>query len=175
MLENKLSSITGPVNKPATNAQGQYVNNKLVLTAEKAGEIIDTQLIALQAISSWNHFNPATIEMQMITDLPTLVLGDEKVLKEQADSLANTKVSFKWPTGQANLSKADVQQMIEFVGSAQVNEAGVHQLVANFTPEKIRQFLLTYSAKNIDKPAVDPKLAMINNVLTVTAPAVKSR
>lgn len=174
-LANKLSAVVGPINKPAVNASASFTGSKLTITKETAGQVVDTAALGAAILNSWAHYRTDAIQLVLVPDLPKIVLGDQAALTSAANTLAAKTITLKWPAGQKALTKNDVAAMVDFVGAGDVDATGAQELTAQFSATKVRQFLLSYAAANINEPAKEPKLAVQNGkVVVVSASSVGS-
>lgn len=166
-LSNKLSAIVGPINQPASDATAVFNGSSLTASKEKVGQIVDVAELSNQIIMDWENSVSETIPLRLVEDKPKIVLGDEAALKQQAATLAEEKITLKWPAGGRSLSKNEVAQMVDFIGGDSLDAAGQKTLTASFTENKVRQFLLSYSAADINQVAKEPKLAVQNGKVVV--------
>lgn len=167
-LANKLSAIVGPINQPATDAKATFNGVTLSTTKETEGKVIDAAVLESQIIGDWQRSVSETILLHLTTDQPKIILGNLDDLKKQALELAGEQLTIKWPNGQRSLPRNDLAQMVDFIGGVSANTNGQKTLTATFTENKVRQFLLNYSAANINQIAKEPKLAIQNGKVVVT-------
>jgi vancomycin resistance protein YoaR len=170
-LANKLAAIVGPINNPAVNASAEFSKGKLVISKGKAGTKVDEKKIKQTILEHWRDFAPADISMELVEDLPELIIGDEGVLNTQVSALLSINLTLQWPnSGTHKLTQSDLQQLIDFHGGDSSEESPDQKiLTAGFTEGRTTAFLDVYSRDNINQPAKEPKLVIENGALTIAS------
>jgi len=165
----KISQVADKVNNPAINASAELVNDKLVTTAEKSGEVVDEQAATNQALTLLNTLIGGTVKVEKKLDEPTIVLGDIDGLNRTLGVLSDRQLSIKWATGSRKLSRKEIRQLVGFVGQAPALDEP-KLLVAEFTIEKVQDYLTSLSDKT-DAPVVEPLLIIKDGQLAIAKPS----
>ncbi len=171
-LEAAVATFADVVDKPAVDASAKYDGDKLIVTKEASGQVINRQEIAEKIVAVWAKFAGSDITVQSYFAAPAVVLGNEAELQAQADQLASQKLRLAWPGTTRQLSARDFKKLIGFAGADNGSEQKV--LTAAFTVEQAKVFLEEL-ADTVDQPAVEPRLVIVNGVLAIAAPAKNGR
>ncbi len=173
LLDQKINDTTVGIDVLATNALGQINGNAVTFDQEKTGSVIDHADLQHQILQQWQNFHPAEISLVTVSDQPKIILGDQQTIRDQVEKLSQTKLTLSWPSGKKELARKDIRQLIGFVGSVELGDgqpsSGI--LTADFTTDKIQNYLATTLAPAIDQPAKDPKLVIDNGKVRVDQPA----
>jgi len=173
-LTTIVAAIAEAVDTPAVDATASYDDdNKLVVTHEKDGQIIDQTAVVAQILNRWSSGSTHPIALVRHTATPTIVIDDEEALRAEAESLAQGKLALVWPTGKKELAGTELRPLIDFVGVKQTGVLRSDQILsASFTQNKTKTFLQELANASINQPAKEPKLAIKEGKLTIIeAPA----
>ena len=173
LLAAKISQIADKVNNPAQDASAELVSDKLVVTAEKAGEVVDVDDVNRRTVTLLNDFAGGTIDLEKRLDSPKVILTDEAGLNAELETLSGRQLTVKWEAGSKKLSRKEIRQLVGFVGQA---PEGVtpQALTAKFTTEKVQNYLTSISDQT-DSPAVEPQLVVRDGVLTIVKASSEGR
>ncbi len=173
LLSAKISQIADKVNNPAQDASAVLVSDKLVVTTQKDGEIVDVDTVNNQILNMLNGFSGGTIEMEKRLDTPKIKLISGQNLNTELEELSGRKLALKWETGSKTLSRKEIRQLVGFVGETLVysDEApkehrASQALTAEFTAEKVQNYLTSISDQT-DSPAVEPQLVIKDGKLAI--------
>jgi len=164
LLSAKVEEFADQVDQPAIDAKGEIISNQVVLTKESDGLVVDREKILKEISKHLAEFASSTLQFSRQVDKPSIVLGDEGIIKAEVDRLADRQLTVKWPNGSKELSTKDIKKLIGFVGTNEIQPA---ILIARFTTEQIQNYL-TSIADLTDSPAVDPLLIIKDGVLVIS-------
>ncbi len=172
-LEAAVAGFADAVDQPAVDASAVYDGDKLVVTKEAVGEVIDRQEVADKVVAAWGEFTGSEVVVQSYFDAPMILLGDEAALLAQAQHLTTRQLQLAWPGTNKQLSSREVKKLIGF--SAPEKSTDRQQtLAAAFTVDQAKVFLEEL-AETVDQPAVEPRLFINNGALAIAAPAKDGR
>lgn len=172
-LEVAVAGFADTVDQPAVDATAAYDGDKLVVTKEAVGEVLNRQEVGEKIIVAWSQFTGSEVIVQSYFDAPKVLLGDEATLQAQADQLATRQLRLAWPGTTKQLSSREIKKLIGF--TAPVGSINSQQtLTAAFTVDQAKVYLEELAA-TVDQPAVEPRLVINNGLLAIAAPSKNGR
>jgi vancomycin resistance protein YoaR len=171
-LSQKIADIVDGIGERATDANAEFINDKLVVAGEKAGQRVDGADLSAQILSQWQTLSVSEIRLVTSFAEPGIILGDETALRSSADGLGQSKLIISWLGKSRTLSGKEIRTLIGFIGRPPKPEEKTTKqiLTAQFTPDQVKTFL-TNLGTDINQPAQDPKLVITNGALQVAEPA----
>lgn len=175
LLDQKLSTISEGIDRPAKDASARFVSGELVIEREQVGKRINRAEVRNLVINSWGQLMDGQISMQTYFESPKIVVANEEELRRNADALASNKLTLHWEENSKSLTPNEVAQLVGFTGQATespITDEGEDQkvLTAQFTKEAAKNFIDSFS-QTINQPAVDPRLIIKDGQLAVAAPS----
>ena len=168
-LSAKISQIADKVNNPATDASAVLVSDKLVITTEKSGEVVDLDIVSAETLAMLNDFTGGVIEMVKMIDKPKIVLGPVDRVTQRLELLSERQLSLKWATGTKKLNRKDIRQLVGYIGQIS-GDSSPKILTAEFTAEKVQNYLTSISNQT-DSPVAEPQLAIKDGQLAIVKPS----
>jgi len=175
-LKTTIAAVAEAVDQPAVNAHAEYQDDQLVITKEQTGEVIDREKVIQAVLNRWSSGSRAPITLVREKQKPTVYIANETELKDQANTLANQRLTLKWPTGEKTLTQKEMYRLIDFAGEDEDGSSRtVTPLVAKFTDRKTKEFVQALATETIDQPAEEPKLGIKDGKLVILTSSAEGR
>lgn len=170
-LQAFVDKIASDVDVPEKDVTGVIKNNSVTFTKESNGLRVQKEKIKKSVIGNFDKLQSGEIRVTTAVSYPNVTSGDTEEARQQVSTMLQAKPTLKWQKGAINVDQAIFSDWIKFKSEKVAGEKSGYRLVAYLDDGEVMNYLKKI-AKQIDVEPQNAKLAINNNLLTVTQPSV---